>query len=114
MTKIASLSSSESERDLLEATEYLRQQICQAFGVPPALILPKNRLYSYFEKVGWTEEREGTCPLCKREEVMIAVRRRGCSYVEDAVNWWVSCQLCQDEDDEHWKEMWEEYWAGRL
>jgi hypothetical protein len=40
--------------------------------------------------------------------------RQRTSYHDDESNWANLCPSCQEEADEHWEEMWEEYYSSRL
>jgi hypothetical protein len=54
---------------------------------------------------GW----EGPC------ENDTAVRRRqNTAYVEDERNWVTLCPECMAANDAHWKDMWDDYYAGCL
>jgi len=50
-----------------------------------------------------------------RCESMNATRRRqNTAYEEDESNWNTLCEDCQVEVDEHWADMWNEYWSSVL
>lgn len=57
------------------------------------------------------EEQE--CPCCGK---VAPCRRyhRGTAYCEDDLNYDFGCEECENEDREFWKELWDEYYAGRL
>lgn len=42
------------------------------------------------------------------------MRRQNTAYVNDVFNWVFVCDKCFEEIEEHWREQWEEYDAGRL
>lgn len=41
-------------------------------------------------------------------------RRQDTAYVDDEMNWVVMCDECAKHNEEHWKSMWAEYYAGRI
>ena len=41
-------------------------------------------------------------------------RRQNTNYPTDSENWKFLCDDCQNLSDEYWKDMWDDYWAGRL
>ena len=52
------------------------------------------------------------CQCCQRGG---AIRRRqGTAYVEDELNWVTLCDECHELNEEHWADMWQEYYASRL
>lgn len=54
------------------------------------------------------------CPCCNRLSPDVKSRRRNTIYADDSMNFLESCQECWDNDNEHWEEMWSDYYAGRL
>ncbi len=41
-------------------------------------------------------------------------RRQNTNYTDDSRNWIVACDECFEEIEEHWAEMWREYYGGVL
>lgn len=55
------------------------------------------------------------CPVCRRWWLPdVRSRRMSTAYVHDPSNWTYSCTQCYLEIEEHWKEMWAQYYAERL
>jgi len=40
-------------------------------------------------------------------------RRQNTAYVDDEANFSILCDDCQQQADEYWKDMWDEYYASR-
>ena len=56
---------------------------------------------------------EGTkCQLCGKEGKDVERRRQLTAYPEDEFNWATLCAVCQEETDDYWIELWNEYYAG--
>lgn len=51
---------------------------------------------------------DGPCP---NEGV---TRRQNTAYVDNKMNWVTMCDDCFKFNEEHWDEMWTEYYSGRL
>ena len=54
-----------------------------------------------------TEETK--CQCCGKEGVKR--RRQGSAYPDDELNFAVLCDECQTEANEHWVDMWDEYYT---
>lgn len=39
------------------------------------------------------------------------LRRQNTAYADDALNWQTLCDPCQEEADDHWSEMWRQYYS---
>lgn len=52
------------------------------------------------------------CSRCKRPGAKR--NRQRTSYVDEESNWATLCPDCQEEADEYWKGMWEDYYSSRL
>lgn len=56
------------------------------------------------------------CPCCKKQRNVpdfVQTHRRLTQYHSDAENWITCCKDCKAEDDEHWKEMWKDYYNSQ-
>lgn len=53
---------------------------------------------------------EGICPVCGQTG-QIAKRRRNASYVDDEINWMISCEVCFQEDYDQLASQWEDYYS---
>ena len=51
------------------------------------------------------------CPNCR--DAGAEYRRQNTAYHDDASNWMWACDPCQEIMDEHWAEMWADYYASR-
>ena len=51
------------------------------------------------------------CPCCGRVSFTIKNRRMSCRYVEEERNWLYSCNDCYEEEQSHWREMWDDYYS---
>lgn len=40
--------------------------------------------------------------------------RQNTQYEDEKSNWVKMCPTCQIANDDHWDQMWAEYWSGRL
>lgn len=107
------LAISEEDKRWLENLNWLRTQLIAAFGIPQ-YAPPREELGRYFEKIGLTEPQSGTCPICLEKKETVCARHRNTAYVEPAVNWWVACDECHEEDTANWQERWDDYWNSRL
>ncbi len=55
------------------------------------------------------------CPDCgKPDNGTIAIRRMNTAYTNDYDNSMTSCDACYEEQEEYWKERWEDYYRGLL
>lgn len=54
------------------------------------------------------------CPCCERLRRDVKRRARNTSYVDDELNWLVSCLDCYQEDYEYYAELWRDYYHSRL
>ena len=54
------------------------------------------------------------CPCCERDMPDVERRRRNTAYVDDELNYLVSCGECHARDLEYYQELWDDYWRGRL
>lgn len=52
----------------------------------------------------------GLCDYCGCKGA--ARRRQNTAYVNDERNWAILCPLCQDANDDYWRERWDEYYAS--
>lgn len=41
-------------------------------------------------------------------------RRQNTQYVDDSKNWVFLCDDCMRQNDEHWDEMWDDYYSSRF
>lgn len=53
--------------------------------------------------------RFGVCPRCRLFKTTIETRRQLTQYVHEPSNFARHCAECQEDSDEHWREMWREY-----
>lgn len=53
------------------------------------------------------------CPVCKKNRKTVETHRRLCQYDCVSLNYITCCSQCKAEDDEHWKEMWKEYYESQ-
>lgn len=70
-----------------------------------------HRLFLRHSKIGeitWLP----VCPLCFHIGPT-AWRRRNTAYVDDKLNWLLSCQACYDEDYANFQELWDDYYTSR-
>jgi len=54
------------------------------------------------------------CPHCERESDTVERRRQHTMYVDDELNYVTCCLECFKRVQEHWADMWEEYWRNCL
>ena len=55
------------------------------------------------------------CPQCRKpNDGSVEIRIQNTAYVEEIDNWATCCEDCQEENDDHWDEMWQEYYRSRL
>ena len=54
----------------------------------------------------------GYCPCCGKWFRRVRTERRLTRYVIDKDNWLTGCKKCQDQDDEYWSAMWEDYYGS--
>lgn len=53
------------------------------------------------------------CPVCKEDCKVVLTHRRLTQYCPDTLNYITCCSGCKEADDEHWKEMWKEYYESQ-
>lgn len=66
---------------------------------------------------GWNSYIEGPipthCPQCHKEnDGTICIFPQNTAYVRADRNYVTCCEACQKENDEHWTEMWNEYYRS--
>lgn len=71
--------------------------------------LRRRRQLRLFKGTGPCEGWSGPC-----DSMDAVVHRMSTAYVNDEENFRILCPRCQKECDEHWEEMWHEYYSGRL
>jgi C4-type Zn-finger protein len=54
------------------------------------------------------------CPCCQRMQPNVKTRPRNTSYANEKLNWLESCEECYIQDREYFRDMWIEYYQGRL
>lgn len=54
------------------------------------------------------------CECCGLLKHGVAKRRMNTNYTDHESNFIVSCQECFERSEEHWDEMWREYYSGQL
>lgn len=54
------------------------------------------------------------CHKCEQEDPTTIRRRQNTAYVHEESNWITVCDTCFEDVEEYWKEMWEQYYGGRL
>ncbi len=52
------------------------------------------------------------CPMCEKKKRDVMRRRQNTSYFNEALNWVVCCNECFDEIEQHWADLWAEYYAN--
>ena len=52
------------------------------------------------------------CPCCQKKRPLVEKRRTRTAYVDDDRNFIISCWGCYKENDEYWKERWDEYYRS--
>lgn len=57
-------------------------------------------------------EEDPSCDKCGQYGA--AKNRQNTAYEDDEKNYATLCDICQTEEDEHWKYMWADYWSSRL
>ena len=50
------------------------------------------------------------CPACGRPGA--ERRRQNTAYADDERNFVTLCPSCHEENNEHWREQWQEYWGN--
>lgn len=56
----------------------------------------------------------GYCPGCGRWFKYPRRRRQSTQYYDEESNYVTCCSDCFEEVEEHWAELWDEYYLGRL
>ena len=54
------------------------------------------------------------CLKCEQESETVQRRRQSTAYVDEESNWVTVCNDCFEEIEECWKELWEQYYGGRI
>lgn len=57
--------------------------------------------------------RISKCPCCEVKSTTVERRGRNTCYLEDELNYLVSCLLCWMRDWDYYAERWAEYWSSR-
>jgi hypothetical protein len=52
------------------------------------------------------------CPCCELEVERVTRSRQRTQYVYDEHNFFTGCDDCHDANNEHWDDMWSEYYQG--
>lgn len=54
------------------------------------------------------------CGVCQEFKVLVKKRRLCTQYAEEESNFMTSCKDCFNEQNEYYKERWQDYYAGAL
>ena len=68
----------------------------------------------YFSRLQKRRYNELRCLCCgdQPDGKLGVVQRQNTRYVHDISNWTCLCDVCAKENSEHWRDMWEEYYAN--
>ena len=67
----------------------------------------------YREYRSFVEVLFGYCPCCGRYfRWSVKTLHRNTRYCEEADNWLTACKKCQEEDDEYFSDLWEQYYGS--
>lgn len=58
--------------------------------------------------------RMTVCEHCGSEDSTVKFRRQNTAFVDEKLNWVVLCDECHKENEEHWAEMWDDYYSPCL
>lgn len=63
-------------------------------------------------KRNWWQTLLGYCPWCCRYfKYNIKCVRRNSQYNDPRNNWITACKQCREEDDEYFKDLWQQYYS---
>lgn len=65
---------------------------------------------AYRKETRMTEKQ--ACERCLKVGDDVTRRRQNTQYVNDESNFCILCHDCQQEADEHWSDMWADYYSG--
>ena len=71
-----------------------------------------GRVAAEVRKIHGAVEGNLTCTRCGCNKA--TENRQRTSYADDESNWAILCPSCQEECDEHWEELWQDYYASRM
>lgn len=54
------------------------------------------------------------CQLCEIDSPDVREVRQRTDYFDDKLNFVILCPKCEEENDEYWRERWDEYYQGCL
>lgn len=54
----------------------------------------------------------GYCPQCGKWFQKVRTTRQNTAYVEDELNFFTGCRECEEQNDEYWAGMWEDYYGS--
>lgn len=57
---------------------------------------------------------EAICPMCGEECDSVKRRRQNTRYANDEQNYVTTCKTCFEEIQEHWADMWSDYYSNIL
>lgn len=58
------------------------------------------------------QECSRACPYCERYSTTVEKRRQNTAYVKEERNWVTCCLKCFKEIQEHWTNMWSDYYSN--
>lgn len=64
------------------------------------------------DKRNWFQKLFGYCPCCEKWFRRVRTLRQATQYIDDDQNWFTGCKKCDEQNDEYWADMWEQYYGS--
>ena len=77
-------------------------------------MLEEQKYIRSTDKRNWFQKLFGYCPHCRKWFRRVRTARQNTAYVEDSLNFFTGCRVCEEENARHWDEMWKELNGTRL